>query len=55
MKCRRCKKDYDSNEWKESGTMYGFCSIKCKKETLKNCIKSPISKALTKAFIKEVV
>ena len=36
MKCRVCKKKYVSDEWKNSGTLYGVCSAKCEKERQKH-------------------
>jgi len=47
MKCRVCKKNYKSNEWKNTGNLNGLCSKKCKQEHKKRCSPSHLNKLVT--------
>jgi len=39
MKCRICKNQYDSEDWRETGTMNGFCSDECRAKVKGRVIK----------------
>ncbi|RKX66372.1 MAG: hypothetical protein DRP42_03240 [Tenericutes bacterium] len=43
MVCRHCKQKYLSDEWKTTGSIYGFCSKECRKEHLKLCVPSNVT------------
>jgi hypothetical protein len=43
MKCRVCKKNYKSNEWKKTGNINGICSEKCRKIHKKRCFPSHLN------------
>ena len=48
MICRECKREYNSNAYKKSGSIYGFCCLRCEKNHIKKCSPSPLSKILIK-------
>jgi hypothetical protein len=48
MKCRNCKKKYESDEWKTSLSINGLCSDECRKEYQKHIKNSFIEKKFFK-------
>jgi hypothetical protein len=52
MKCRECKKNYISNEYKKTGNINGFCSKICEHTHKSKCTKSKLSDILTNTLNK---
>lgn len=46
MRCRECKLEYDSDEWRKTGNLIGFCSDACRAKHRRYCSKSPLSDVL---------